>query len=794
MVKCCLLLTLLLFFSHDISSQNNQSVTGTIVESESREPLPYVNIVLLNKLDSSQVAGTTTDVNGSFRMDNIKRGDYFLVISFIGFEKIQTPVFQHRSSTHTGTIALAKSPILLGEVEVSDEKNTFISALDKKTYNVGKDIISESGSLSEILQNIPSITVDVSGNVSLRGSPNVTFLINGKPSSQLRRNAPLALQQIPANTIERIEVITNPSAKYSPEGIGGIINIIQKKESETGMNGQLIGNIGNESRYNTNLAFSYGHRNLSALISYSLRHASGTNIYSDERIKSDLSNLQTSSYYKEDGHSTTKPLAHVFDAGLTYQMDEENLFEFSGNYFSQNSLHKGSSVIFQRDNQNQTISSLRSDNTNDEYEKEGEGGITFEHLFGGNEDHSLVFESTVAGYDEKEDQKFSEYYDIPLIESTSKKILVRKNGSQVELTSEYALPIDNESDLEAGYSGEFIYDNIYYGNENGANRFKFNQNIHAFYAIYSRDIANFNLQLGMRGEQALIKSHLVQPVNLLTNNDYFKIYPSLHLSYEIDQFQNLKFSYSKRITRPDADQLNPFPEFTDPRNAEAGNPNLLPEQIHSLELSYQRISDLFTITPSLFYRYKYDAFTSVSRLYGDSTIIATIENLSNQKSAGIEAIISGKIGKWWSYDFTSSLFYNEIDAANLGYSQNKSTTSETVELYSLFKITRKTLLQLNLSYNSPVLTPQGEKENIFYINAGIRQLLYYDQISITFTVSDLLGTYKEKLNINIPELKQATNLYRKEPVFYLGFSWRFGESYQSDENDLQFEGEGLRKL
>jgi outer membrane receptor protein involved in Fe transport len=790
-----LFISLILFFTgFYLQSQTKYNITGTVVEYESNEALQYANLILSEENDSSLVAGTVTNEDGNFRFDNIKRGKYFITVSFIGFEKVETPVFELTGNIYVGKLGIKKLSILLDEVNVTSEKSTLVSTLDKKVYNVGKDIISESGSVSDILQNIPSVSVDVSGNVSIRGTSKITFLINGKSSSRLRRNAPIALQQIPAYTIERIEVITNPSAKYSPEGTGGIINIIKRNDSETGRNGQIIGNIGNEKKYNTSLVLGYGETNLSTLLSYSLRHPSGTNIFSDVRLEKDLTSGQKLSLYNENGSSLTKPLAHVLDAGVVYQLDDENNFEFSGNYFSQNSFHEGTSDINLLDNQNHYVYKLQSKSTNDESEKEGEGGISYEHLFGGNEDHSLTLEVAYSGYDEKEDLTFNELFFFPANESSRKKIFVNKTGNQYEIISEYALPINDESDFEAGYLGEFIHDNIYYNSEDGPNRFIFDQNLHSVYAIYSRDISKFNIELGLRGEHTGIKSHLVEPTDLLTHNDYFKFYPSFRLAYELDQTQNFNFSYGKRINRPEADQLNPFPEFIDPRNAEGGNPNLKPEQIYSLELSYQNISDQFTFTPALFYRYKDDAFTPVSKLRGDSTIIITTENLSNQQSAGIESIVSGKLFNWWDFDISTSLFYNRINATNLGYFQNKFTFSGLVELYSLFKLTKKTSLQLNLSYSSSVLTPQGQKEPIFYANIGYKQLLFYDQLSITFTISDIFDTYEESWNVNTPELNQTTKLYRMEPVFYIGASWRFGESYQGDEKQLEFEGEGLRKL
>ena len=777
-----------------MQAQTQQIVTGTVVEFESREPLQYANVILFSNIDSTQVSGGTTNVDGRFRLDDIAEGNYYIKVSFIGFEDEQTPVFKHQKSSNIGTIAIKKSSILLGEVNVTAESNLLNTTLDKKTYNVGKDISSVSGSVSDILQNVPSISVDINGNVTLRGSSNITFLINGRPSSQLRRNAPTRLQQIPANTIERIEVITNPSAKYDPHGAGGIVNIIQRTGSEEGLNGQVLENIGNEKRFNTSLILNYGEENLSSFASYSLRHSDGTNIYSDERTVENSTAEQSFNLYKENGNLVSNPLAHILNAGMTYQFDDENILEIAGFYFLQNSFHEGFSKISETDSYNQPLSRLTSENTNDELESEGEGAAAFEHLFKGNEDHSLVMEIEHANYYEREDLIFDEIYTYPESDFSTQIILVRKKGNQTDVASEYASPINEDTEFETGYNGEFIHDDIFYKNNDVTSRFLFDQNVHALYGIIARDIDMFNVEVGVRAERTSIITNLLEPTHQFNENNYIEFYPSVHLSYEIDDTKSVMLSYSRRIKRPEADQLNPFPEFTDPRNAEAGNPDLLPEQVHSFEFSYLMFDQNISFTPSIFYRQKVDAFTWTSKLVGDSLIIKTIENLSKQRTAGIETIFSGKINFWANIDLSASLFYDEIDGTNLGFSENKNTITGTAKLNSLISLTPTTFLQFNLNYDAPILTPQGKQEEIFYVNAGLRQTFMNNQMALTFTITDIFSTYKERYNIDTRGLNQLTNLERKEPVFYFGLSWRFGESFQPDQDQFEFEEEGLRKI
>jgi outer membrane receptor protein involved in Fe transport len=794
MIKNLFLFLSLLVTSFEISAQTQRIISGTVIEFETKEPLQYANVILFNKIDSSQASGGVTDVDGRFRLENITEGNYFIKISFLGFEDEHTPVFTHRKSSNIGTISIKKSSILLDEVSVTAEKNLLSTTLDKKTYNVGKDISSVSGSVSDILQNVPSVSVDINGNVTLRGSSNITFLLNGRPSSQLRRNAPTRLQQIPANTIERIEVITNPSAKYDPHGAGGIINIIQRTDSQEGFNGQVFQNIGNEKRYNTTFTLNYGAKNFSSFGSYSMRHSDGANKYTDERTYRDSTSGQSLSFYKENGSTISNPLAHIINAGMTYQFDEENLIEIAGFYFLQNSFHEGVSNINEVDSENQPLSILISKNTNDELESEGEGGASFEHLFKGNEDHSLVAEIEYANYYEREDLKFDEFYTYPEDDFSIQNIFVKKSGNQTDVASEYASPIDEDTEFETGYNGEFINDDIFYINNEITSRYLFSQNVHAIYGILVRDFDAFSIEIGLRGEHASITTNLLEPTNRFNENNYLKFYPSIHLSYEMDETQSMMLSYSKRINRPDADQLNPFPEFTDPRNAEAGNPNLLPEQVHSFEFVYQMFGQSITFTPSLFYRYKVDAFTWTSSLIGDSLIVRTIENLSKQQSAGVEAILSGKIRNWANIDLSASLFYDEIDGTNLGFSESKNTVSGTAKLNSLYNLTGTTFLQFNLNYDAPILTPQGKQEEIFYINAGIKQTFMNSQMAFTFTITDIFSTYKERYNIDTRGLSQLTNLQRNEPVYYFGLSWRFGESFQTDQDQFEFEEEGLKKI
>lgn len=768
------------------------TISGRVCESTTGEPMQFATVALFNMADTNiTVAGTTTDNEGRFNFRDINPGNYFVEVSFIGFKNARTPLFYHEQSTDLGTLELVATEILLDDVTISGKQDVFTHAIDKKVYQVEQDILSESGNATEILQNIPSVSVDVNGNVSLRGSSNILFLVNGRPSALLRRSAASALQQIPAATIERFEVITNPSAKYKPDGTGGIINIILKKETQQGINGQLTVNAGNEKRYNGNLMLNYGTEDLNLFANYSIRHSNRSVFYTDQRTNRDPSGTEILSFYTEDGNSTNNSLSHVVSAGANYQINDFNSVELSGTWFYQNTQHSGVSEIGTDYAASLPITRLTSNQTNDEYEHEGEAAMVWEHAFKDDEDHTFTFESTYASYDEEEDQMFDEEQTFPEEGHTIDKVLIQKSGNQTEITAEYLKPLSEDAEFEAGYVGEFINEDIRYTNNDSPNRFLLAQNVHALYALCGMEAGDFSFKAGLRGEQTYLTSKLTEPSDSTVQNNYFKPYPTIHLLYNLTENRQLGLSYSKRINRPDADELNPNPEFSDPRNAEAGNPNLKPEQIHSLELSLHGEVEKYTFTPTLYYRYTYDAFTSIKTIISDSIILKTIQNLDSRQLAGLELILTGNPYKNLSFNLSANVFYDQIDAANLGYSDKKSVFSTDVKFYALLNFTTSTILQLNAYYYSPRITPQGQRDQYYYMNVGLKQQLFRNRAAITFTVTDVFHTYKINRETDIPELLQNTSYHRKGAVVYLGFTWFFKAQNNGDERELKFEGEGL---
>jgi len=319
-----------------------------------------------------------------------------------------------------------------------------------------------------------------------------------------------------------------------------------------------------------------------------------------------------------------------------------------------------------------------------------------------------------------------------------------------------------------------------------SNRFLYNEAIHAIYGTFQHSYEKFGYSAGLRAEQVFIKGNLVTKDSLI-DNTYFKIYPTLHLSYKIKKSE-IQLNYSRRVNRPEGDDLNPFPEYRDPRNLQAGNPKLLPEMIHSVEFGYKWENEKFSFVPSLYYRYKLNGFTSVIVPLNDSTLLTTIQNLSNDKSAGLELIFSAKAGDFFRANLSSNFFYNQIDATDLGYSNKKSIVSMSSNFNLTFIITKTTMLQISSNYRSARLTPQGKVFGTFVLNAGARQDLFKKKLSVILTASDILKTLQQKTELNTPFLKQTAIGKRDARIIYLGLSYHFGKTVKkSAEEKLQFD-------
>ena len=775
------------------------SIAGVVIEADTEEGMEFVTVMLYDADTKDMLQGTVTDSEGKFRLSNVALGEYYVKLTFIGFKTKRSDPFVIETANEEidlEELAIEVSESILEDIEVVAEKSTYQMDIDRKVYNVEKDIMSSVSSATDIMRNIPSVTVDVNGQINLRGTSNITYFINGRPSALLRNNAVSALQQMPANTIERIEVITNPSAKYKPDGVGGIINIVLKEESLEGINGTLTGNVGNLDRYNGNVTLNYGMEDMNIFGSYGYRHA-GTpredvvNILNYDGAGTLLST------FDETIDANRIESSHLVNAGMETALGEGTL-EISGNYYFA-SKDKTAETITNFVDKFDPAESLRFDTdiVFDESEWEYEAGAAYEYEF--DDDHTLVLEYNYANFNEKEDGIFAQRYTIPTVLDSTLRNVIQINGPTQEVVAEYAVPVGEDTEVEVGYTGEFMEEEINFTGESfrtsegtwmnipdKTSRFIFNQNIHAFYATVGHSFGDLSVLAGLRAEQALVTSNLVTTGEKIPN-DYFRLYPTLHLGYELSDNQEIQLSYSKRVNRADSDEQNPFPEYSDPNTREVGNPLLKPEQIHSIELGYRWQTDHFTFLPSIYYRYKEEGFTEVVRTVDNNISETYFTNLENDQTAGFEFILTGSIAEKVNWDFSANTFYQQIDARNLGFSKNKNAFTFDARLGANIKITKSTFGQLNAYYRSSRITPQGEFQPIVLLNAGVRQDIIKNQASILLTVSDIFQSLDFESIIDTPILNQRIQYGRNNQIVYLGFIYHFGHTIQKKK--IKFEDE-----
>ncbi len=794
-------LFLILFFSCFLSyAQNTYSLSGSILEKSSKEPLEFVTIALFRSTDSALVNSVYTAKNGAYTINNIPAGNYYLKTYFIGFKDTCTALFnisKEKENLTMEPLVIRAMNHVLGEVEITAEKELYQASLDRKIYNVEKDLQSKSGSASDVLQNVPSVAVDIDGAVSLRGSSNITIFINGKPSPLMKVSAAAALQAIPANTIERIEIITNPSAKYRSDGSAGIINLVLKKNNKSGFNGTLTANAGNDERCNSTISLNYKPSKLNLSGTYGFRQDYRNKKASDNRIQYDSSGSIVN-VYKQTTNNEGRPLSHTAELKADYAPDKSNDLGLSFSLFQKKVTKKDHALTLLTNADDLVLDDFDRNNTDPELENEKELSFNYEHRFK-KEDHTFNFELTLADLYEMEQNHFTETHRSPSFLSGRQNIFNKDAMRQAQANADYTLPINENSELQAGYYMELVHQDLdFFGetylantdswNTNKAvtNRFLFEQQIHAAYLTYSQNIGDFTLMGGLRAEQAHLKSNLLT-LDSVVPQDYFKLYPSLHAAYEISDKQKVQLSYSKRVNRPEGDQLNPFPEYKNTRNIDAGNPYLQPEQIHSFELGYQGSGNTVSFFPTLYYRYTSGAFTEISRYINDTVFLTSHANISNNQSTGLEMVLSGKIKKILNLNLSGNAYYNQIDASNLGYANIRSAFLWTTKLAANANITNTMVVQVNTSYVSAQLTPQGKTLPVFVFNAGMSCDLFKKKAALLLTVSDVFNTLRSQSEINSPVLYQKTLNKRKSQIVYLGFTWRFGHTSKPVKESMKFD-------
>jgi len=781
-----------------ISAQNQGGISGYIKDKQSLQPIEYATVSLCNKATHKVQTGTVTDSTGFFSIDYNKYGTYELTCSFVGYADSHSLPFtlgKQHATVQIGTILMNENTTALGEIVVEGKRSTYVQTIDKKIFNVGSDVMAGNGAASDLLQNIPSVQVDIDGNVTLRGNENVQILIDGKPSVMMRNTTRGAvLSQIPANSIERIEVITNPSAQYKPDGTSGIINLILKKKQPAGLNGNMIANIGNNDRYNGGVSLGYTLPKLSISANYNYRHDRRDRYTDDNRTVTDGTS-GNHTYITQHIDSKAPSRSHIGGLGVVWNPTFADRFEASGSFNRLAFPRVEDNRLIQRSETSTTTDYNRHRNDN-ETQKTTEAAAAYTHTF--NKDNALTIDYTHSRFSEVENNHYSNIYSIPSTQSTTlDNTLIRQKYYENLIRAIYTNQLNKQNKLVLGYESELdksdmryfaedFLNNKWIQNSNKSNDFLFHENVHSLYGTLEHNFNNLTVMAGVRAEQSFITSSLLT-LDQKVKNNYFLFYPTLHSSYNLNNNNELQFNYSLRVNRPEGEDMNPFPEYQDPYNIRAGNPYLKPEKIHSIEVGwqYKKNATTFILTP--YYRYIFNKMTEITQILDNGVMKTTKENMSSNNSAGTELILNSAIGRWCNFNINSNLYWNVIDASNLGYSNNRNAFSWYLAANANFIPAKNLMFQINTHYKASELTTQGTIGSTYIINVGTRYDIPKYNLTCTATISDLFDSFKNTLDIHTSTIDRHLIRKRQPRIFYFGISYHFGNRSKKRNQELKYD-------
>lgn len=768
-ISCCLVSIAAL------ANMSGWKVIGKVIEKSNHKPIEYVTIALRNG-NGKLVSGTITDSLGTFKMNGIADGNYQITYSYIGYGDINHCLIV-KGNTDCGIVSLNNSTATsLGEVIVKGRQRALIQRLDKKVYNVDQDIMSTSESIGELLQHIPSVDMDIDGNISVRGNQNVTILVNGRLSTLFNgKSKGDALQQLSASNIERIEVITNPSAAYRPDGTSGIINIILKKNARKGLNGSLYSNIGNKDRFNAGTNLSLGTDKWSILGGYAFRQDRYDRTTTDNR---DSKDGQVSQNTIGTGH----PKSHTFNLGGSLKVTPEDAINFSGNYEYRRFLRTEDV-----ESNTQSLSGVETENYSrlrnaDARENMYEGNAAYAHKYGNDNQWGIDYAYSSQTENEMNDYQTSRTLRETVYSKNNEKVW---NGNYLNTAKLYwQFHPWQGGKLSSGYELEHLKteQDYHVGDWNGSNYipdasnssdFTYWRTVHSFYTTIDIQSGKWNMTAGIRGEYDHQRSLLAKTDSFIRKNE-FSLYPTFHSSWQLTGHQELQLNYSLRVNRPAGEDMDPYAEHINPLSMQTGNPHLKPEKIHSLETGWMWHNDVnSTLTTTLYYRYTLNPITNISYMNKD-TLITTKENMQNSQDAGLEVIWSWQPLHWLSLNINGNGFYQQINASKLGYGSKRSTWAWSSLMNADITPLNHLTIQFNTRYNSPQLIPQGHLNGNYIFNMGIRYEYPKTGLSIIASISDLFNTFHKSYTLNTDDLRQKVEKRRNPRIVYIGLTYNFG--------------------
>ena len=768
----------------DPTVENIGKITGVVIDKNLQEPIPYVTIAIKD-MEGNIITGGVTDDNGKFSIEDIPEGKSTVTIQYIGYKPYSTEITISRKDRRVdlGNIQLEEDVAALSEVTVVAERTTIQQKLDRKVITVGKDLITAGPTASDIMNNLPSVSVDQqTGDISLRGNQNVRVMVDGKLS-----NVPVAqlLKQIPSQSIKQIELITNPSAKYNPEGMSGIINIVLHKNVALGFNGDASVGLTYEEQAKFNAGLNLNYRNGK----FNLYGNWSNNISKNENF---------GNVFRPDDNSEQlfefldKSRSNLYKVGVDFYLNEKNTLSF----FTNQNVFDGSTsgitdIIFYDDASLNQLQDFLADRENMSSQYNFNYKLDF-----AKEGHNIELEADHNDFDAEEDTNFKFQGASPIGNYMD---FSDTDRTRTTINLDYVNPLTETSKLELGLEARLFETGIDYSstgesfNSNGdlvptpSTDFDYNRDIYSAYATYGNSFEKWSYQIGLRAETVEVKAD-TNTVSSFTN-DYVQVYPSAYITYTPQEKNQFQISYSRRVDRPGLSQVNPIREWSTPLISAFGNTQLEPQFTNSMELNYTRNLGKGSITAGVFYRAIENEINRA--LFVDRTdlnkVILTYDNFDNTDAYGVEISSNYRPFNWWSFNASFDL-YNQTQkgiAERLDDPSNPSLNNiitETFEvdnvawnlrMFNNFRVTKALSLSAFGFYRGKARTLQFTMEPMYFVNLGARYSLWEGQGTFSINYSDIFDTMEFGFEGELPFAQVGAFNWESNTIF-VGLSYRFG--------------------
>ncbi len=731
------------------AQDNNEGQLTGVIQDQDGQPLSNVTVAVYDSTGTELVDGESTGIDGSFRL-NLERGSYLVEISFLSYKKIEEQIEISAGITlNLGTIVMEPTTEALDEVIVRGERSQMELSFDKRIFNVGKDLTSLGGSALDILDNVPSISIDIDGNVSLRGNQGVRILINGKPSNLVSDGAD-ALRSFSADMIKEVEIITNPSSRYAAEGSAGIINIILKKQRDIGVNGNVSAGSGLPDQYEVSTNFNYRTGNVNWFFN------GGAEYESEPESGSSFQRFagpDTTYMFRENSDADENEVEGTVRLGVDIFPKENQTFTISSSIDVEREENDEEIVFTDMEFEPNAFSGdiirrFNRDNIEIEKQLDLDFDLDYEVEFN-SDDHSFTADAGLDISNENADTDIRE----SILQGTGNPLIQRSDDNEREkdfrFNAEYVRPLGDGGKLEAGFRSdtewsnttdiaETLVDGVWVSEPAFNNNFRFRENVNAAYLIYGKEIGDFSGQLGLRMENTRIKTELKETgdiANLNTTN----FFPSLFLNYSFNEQQSVQFSYSRRLSRPRSRELLPTVDLGNNRSQFTGNPDLTPEFSNSFELGFLQYWNTGSVLTSVYFRKRSDVIEDIT-LQEQGIINRFPINLATEEAWGLELTADQKIGNSVSLNGSLNLFRSDTN----GSFQDQVFRSESGNFQSRFRVqwelTDEINFQSSMRFRAPNNTTQGSRNGRKTINSAISKEILDGKALISFNVRDLFDS------------------------------------------------------